>query len=144
MRREIAEQSRPPADEQASAYDGLKITNSDGRWLPTIRSQESLDRALRGDAELLGQRIRAGAVSHDEREFLDDVINGRIKPGKALYNQRAARARRRRVARYIANLEQANPDMKREAGVAAAMERFGIARSEVYNSLKQDKSNEPD
>jgi hypothetical protein len=48
------------------------------------------------------------------------------------------------VAKYVADTERENPGVKREAVVAAAMELFGIARSEVYNSLKQVASNEPE
>jgi hypothetical protein len=119
------------------AKEGLKITHSEGRWLPIVRSQESLDQALRGDCRLLGERVRTGAVSHDEREFLDDFVNGRIKPGKGLYNQRLAKARQQRVADFVSTMKRENPQMQLKAIVDAARERFRIARSEVFTSIKE-------
>src|ERR1700738_4728596 len=108
IRREIAEQA---GSKPAAQYEGLKVTVSDGRWLPTIRSRESYEQALKGDCQLLGERVRYGAVSHDEREFLDDFVNGRITPGKGLYNQRRARARGRLVADFVSKMKRENPQM---------------------------------
>jgi hypothetical protein len=138
QRREIAEQAGAKAAEQ---YEGLKIAFSHGRWLPTLRSRESLDQALRGDCRLLGERVRSGAVSHDEREFLEEFINGRITPGKGLYNQRRAKARRQQVADFVSKMKLENPQMQLKAIVDKAKERFGISRTEVFNSLKEHESN---
>jgi hypothetical protein len=64
-RREIVDQA---GSKPATHHKGLKVTFSDVRWLPTIRSIRSYEQALQGDCRLLGERVRSGAVSHDERD----------------------------------------------------------------------------
>jgi hypothetical protein len=86
---------------------------------------------------MLGERVRSGAVSHDERRLLDDFINGRIKPAKGPYNQRRAKARRQLVADFVSKMKRKNPTMQLKAIVDEAKERFGIARSEVFNSIAE-------
>ena len=120
---------------------GVTVTHSHGRWLPTIRSRESLEQALKGDGKRLGERVRSGAVSHDERAFLDDFVNGRITPGKGLYNTRAKQARRQAVATFVASMKSEHPEMQLKIIRDMAMERFRITRTEFFNSLKE--SSEP-
>jgi hypothetical protein len=127
---------------QRDQFQGLKITHSEGRWLPTIRSRESYEQALKGDCQLLGERVRLGTVSHDEREFLDDLINRRIKPGKGLYNQRRAQVRRKLVADFVSKMKRKHPTMQLKAIVDEAKKHFGIARTEVFNSIREHESNE--
>ncbi|MGY3239949.1 hypothetical protein ACVMAJ_006839 [Bradyrhizobium sp. USDA 4448] len=135
--RESAEQAvGKPA---LQAYEP-NITHTDTRWLPNLRSRASLDQALRGNGELLGDRVRRGAVSHDEREFVGDLVIGRIRPGKGLHNQRVAKVRRRRVAEFISRMKRENPEMQLEAIVAYAMKRFRVTRSGVFTSIKEHKS----
>ena len=83
-------------------------------------------------------------VSHDEREFLDDFINGRIKPGKGLYNQRVTKARRQRVADFVSKMKRENPQMQVKVIRDAAMKRFRITRTEFYYSLDDYESNQPE
>jgi hypothetical protein len=125
------------SQQDADRAKGLKITHSEGRWLPVVRSQESLDQALQGDCRLLGERVRMGAVSHDEREFLDDFVNGKITPGKGLYNQRRAKARRQLVADFVSKMKRENPTMQLKAIVDEAKARFGITRTSVFNSIQE-------
>jgi hypothetical protein len=116
---------------------GVTITHSDGRWLPTIRSRESMEQALKGDCKQIGERVRAGAVSHDEHAFLDDLANGRITPGKGLYNTRVKQARRQAVAAFVAKMKRENPKMQMKVILQAARARFGISRTEFFDSLNE-------
>jgi len=61
IRREVAEQV---GSKLTAQYEGLKVTISDGRYLPIIRSIRTYEQALQGNCELLGERVRSGAVSH--------------------------------------------------------------------------------
>jgi hypothetical protein len=122
---------------QLGQYQGLKITFSEGRWLPVVRSIESHDSALRGDGQLLGERLRTRSASDDELKLADDILNGRVTPGKELFNQRFVLARRQRVAKFVLNMQREHPGIKRESIVSEAQKRYRVARSEVFTSLKQ-------
>jgi hypothetical protein len=135
--------SRPDdeSDLQFGQYQGLKITVSEGRWRPVIRSIESQERALQGDNKLLGERLRGGYASRDEQRLAGDLLTDRVKPKKKKRSELLTEDRRQLISEFVLKAEKCERDnpsgLNRESFVQDAIERFKVVRSEIFTSLKR-------
>ena len=119
------------------------ITNieiSEGRWTAVTRAIESQERALEGDFSLLLERLRNGHATPAEQKLAADLFARRVKPKKKKPAELLAADRRQLVVEFILKRERENPGIGRETFIQEAIDHFGVARSEVFTSLKEYES----
>ena len=104
---------------------------------PNIAAHRSMAAALNGNYQPLTKRLRSGVIlRRDEREFLADLVTGKIR--KPTHRQRSHITDEEQfgVATFV-EIYRCIHDVKLESAVARAMATFpDISRSYVFKALK--------
>lgn len=97
---------------------------------------ETLREAGQGNYRLLAVKLRGDfELRRDERSFLADLLDRRWEPPPSA-GRRPNDSKKRHVAKFVYVYETLHP-IKRDAIVALAMQRYGVARSYVFAALRE-------
>ena len=93
----------------------------------------SLEEARTGDFARIAGRLRLNILSDDERKFLADYLEGKVKP-RRLKGGRTARDEDM-IVQTVLYLEATDPNHQRESAVSHTCKVFNISRRYVFKLL---------